>query len=219
MWHNRQFYLNCGWYWARNVAKPSVSSHSPDSSIKLWGRCTTQTQTSEVRWAACFSDHWVVTSMFASVTPERSWHRQLKKISNGGQLTLYWSYKPHLHFIPTWKFLKILYVSFKGYFWQKLKFLMSVLGLNSNDRKSTRDKANISNPKVNRVCAPLRAYRTSADCVQIWLGPSIPYIPLGVYHTGGFNAMWRCHKPLAKQCWLCLLTHTCVNRPRYPLIQ
>ena len=63
------------------------------------------------------------------------------------------------------------------------------MGLNSKDRKSTRDKANISNPKVNRGCAPLTANRTSADCVQISLGPSIPYIPLGVYHTGRFNAM------------------------------
>ena len=51
------------------------------------------------------------------------------------------------------------------------------------------DNANISNPKVNRGCAPLTANRTSADCVQISLGPSIPYIPLGVYHTGRFNAM------------------------------
>ena len=66
---------------------------------------------------------------------------------------------------------------------------MSVLGLNSQHRKSTRDKANIRNPKVNRGCAPLTANRTSADCMQISLGPSIPYIPRGVYHTGGFNAM------------------------------
>ena len=69
------------------------------------------------------------------------------------------------------------------------KILMSVLGLNSKDRKSTRDKVNISDPKVNRGCAPLTANRISADCVQISLGPSIPYIPLGVYHTGGFNAL------------------------------
>ena len=66
---------------------------------------------------------------------------------------------------------------------------MSVLGLNSKDRKSTRDKANISFPKVNRGCAPLTANGTPEDCVQIALGPSIPYIPLGVYHTGEFNAM------------------------------
>ena len=31
----------------------------------------------------------------------------------------YWSYKPHSNFKPTWNFLKILYVSFKWYFWQK----------------------------------------------------------------------------------------------------
>ena len=66
---------------------------------------------------------------------------------------------------------------------------MSLLGLNSKDRKFTRDKANISNPKVNRGRAPLTANRISADCVQISLGPSIPYIPLEVYHTGGFNTM------------------------------
>ena len=71
----------------------------------------------------------------------------------------------------------------------KIKNLEKVLGLNSKDRKSTRDKANISNPKVNRGCAPLTANCTSADCVQISLGPSIPYIPLGVYRTGRFNAM------------------------------
>ena len=62
-------------------------------------------------------------------------------------------------------------------------------GKDSKDGKSTRDKAHISNPKVNRGCAPLTANHTSADCVQISLGPSIPYIPLGVYHTGGFKAM------------------------------
>ena len=57
------------------------------------------------------------------------------------------------------------------------------------ERKSTKDKANISNPKVNRG-APLTTKRTLADCVQISLGPSIPHIPLGVYHTGVFNAMY-----------------------------
>ena len=66
---------------------------------------------------------------------------------------------------------------------------MLVLGLHSKDRKSARDKVNRSNPKVNRGCPPLTANRTSADCVQISLGPPKQYIPLRVYHTGGFNAM------------------------------
>ena len=144
-----------------------------------------------MRWAARFSGHWMVTSMFSWVTPKRPSHRQLKKTSNGicPQLNQYWSYKPHSNFKPTWKFFKILYVSFKWYFWQKQEILMSVLGLNSKDRKSTTEKANRSNPKVNRGCAALIANNISADCVQISLGPLIPYIPLGVYHTGGFNAM------------------------------
>ena len=63
-----------------------------------------------------------------------------------------------------------------------------VMGLHSKDRKSTRDKANISNPKVTRGCPPL-----TADCVQNSLGHSIQYIPLRVYHTGGFNAMNECY--------------------------
>ena len=89
---------------------------------------------------------------------------------------------------------QILCVSFKWYFWQKQKISMLVLGLHSKDRKSTRDKAIISNPKVNRGCPPLTANRSSADCVQISLGPSIKHITLRVYPTGGgvgFNTMPR----------------------------
>ena len=66
---------------------------------------------------------------------------------------------------------------------------MLVLGAHNKDRKSTKDKANIGNPKVNRGCPPLTANRISADCVENSLGPSVQYIPLGVYHTGSFNAM------------------------------
>ena len=73
---------------------------------------------------------------------------------------------------------------------------MSVLELHSKDRKPVRDKANISNPKVNRGCAQLTANRSSADCVQISFEPSIPYIPLGVYHIGGFNAMITIRKDM-----------------------
>ena len=66
---------------------------------------------------------------------------------------------------------------------------MLVLGLHSEDRKSTKDKANINNPKVNRGCPLLTANRISRDCVQISLGPAIHNIPLRVYRNGGFNAM------------------------------
>ena len=67
---------------------------------------------------------------------------------------------------------------------------MLVLGLHSKDRTSTKDKANIRNPKVNRGCPLLTANCTSADCVQISFGPPIQYIALRVYHIGGFNAMY-----------------------------
>ena len=69
------------------------------------------------------------------------------------------------------------------------KIWMMVLGLHSKDRKSTRDKAYIGNPKVNKGCPPLTANRTSAHRVQISLGPSMQCIQLRVYHTGSFNAM------------------------------
>ena len=85
----------------------------------------------------------------------------------------------------------------------KKKILMSVLGLNSNDRKSTGEKANINNPKVNRCCAPLTANRISVDCVQISPGPSIPYTPPGLYHTGRFNAISHATDTVVtKKCFL-----------------
>ena len=67
--------------------------------------------------------------------------------------------------------------------------MISVLGRHSKDKKSTQDKSNMGNPKLNSGCPPLTANRTSAGCDENSLWPSIQYIPLGVYHTGGFNAM------------------------------
>ena len=83
--------------------------------------------------------------------------------------------------------LKILCVSFKWRCWQKISMLL--LGLDSKDRKSTGDKANICYPKVNRGCPPLTVNCASPDCVDILLGPSKQYIPWRVFHTGCFNAM------------------------------
>ena len=58
-------------------------------------------------------------------------------------------------------------------------------------RKNSGDKANIGNPEVNIGCPPLTANRISTDCDQNSPGPSIHYIPLGVYHARGFNVMHR----------------------------
>ena len=178
------------WNGSSNVAKSNdlnnvANMHSAASSNELLHLLTRQTQTREVRWGARSSGHWVVTSMFAQVSPKRTSYRQLKKTSNGrsSQLNQYLSYKPHSNFQPTWLF-KILCVLFKWYFWQKIKKIsMLVLGLHSKDRESTKDKASISSPKVNRGCPPLTVNRISADCVQISLEPQMKYIPLRVYHT------------------------------------
>ena len=67
---------------------------------------------------------------------------------------------------------------------------MLLLGPHRKDMKHSRDKANMDNPKVNRGCPPLTANRTSTDCDQNSPEPSIQYIPLGVYHTGGLNTMF-----------------------------
>ena len=76
----------------------------------------------------------------------------------------------------------------------KIKISMSVLGIQREDRKSTRVKANIGNPKVNRGCPPLTANHNSVDCLENSFGLSIQNIPRGVYHTGDFNAMlWSCY--------------------------
>ena len=56
-----------------------------------------------------------------------------------------------------------MYVSFKWYFWQKWKISILRLGLQSKDRKSTRDKANINNPKVNSANCTSHIGRLSAD--------------------------------------------------------
>ena len=100
---------------------PWLLIHSVASSNELLDLHTTQTQASEVRRGACFSGHWMTTSIFAEVTPKSTSQRQLQKISNGrsSQLNQYLSYEPHANFKPTWIFFKILCVSFEWYFSQK----------------------------------------------------------------------------------------------------
>ena len=113
------------------------------------------------------------------------------KTSNGRsfQLNQYLSYKPHSSVKPTCIFL-ILYVWPSNDALDKnIRKWILALGPHSKDRKSTMDIANIDNPKVNRDSPPLTANITSADFVENSLGPSVQYIPLGIYHTGGFYAM------------------------------
>ena len=81
---------------------------------------------------------------------------------------------------------------------------MLVLGPRGNDRKYTTDKANISNPKVNRGSPLLTTNRTSADREENTPAPLVQYIPLGVYHTGGFNVMNYIHSGI----WD-VISHSC----------
>ena len=82
-----------------------VAFHSADSFIKLSDLHSTQTQTSEVRWAACFGDHW---ACLHKKLPRGHETGNQKKASNGriSQLNQYWSYKPHSNFKPTWIFFE-----------------------------------------------------------------------------------------------------------------
>ena len=70
------------------------------------------------------------------------------------------------------------------------KKYMLELGPYRKDRKSTWDKTSMGDIKVNRGCTPFTANRTLADCVENYRWLSVQYIPLGLYHTGDFNAMY-----------------------------
>ena len=75
--------------------------------------------------------------------------------------------------------------------WTLIIIFMLVLG-SSPDRKSSRDKANISNPKANWGCPPSTVNRTSAEFLQNSRGHPSRHILLGHSHTGRFNAMMEC---------------------------
>ena len=98
------------------------------------------------------------------------------------------AYKPHPWFNPKWIFWRFL-VSPNDIL--DIKKIMLVLVHHGKDRMFSRDRASISNPKLN-ICFPsLTDNSATTDCMEITLGPSIQHIPLGFYHTGGFNAIWN----------------------------
>ena len=151
----------------------------------------------QVRWGGVHASvvtEWSLACLHKLLPTEHQ--RQQKKTSNGrsSQISQYFPYKPHSNFKPTYFVLRFCVCPSNDTFDKNKKISMLVLGVQNNYRKSTDDKANISNPKVNRGCPPLTGNRTSADCVHISLGPSIQYILLRVYRTGGFNAKYtRCY--------------------------
>ena len=61
-------------------------------------------------------------------------------------------------------------------------------GAPQQDMKSTRDKTNIGNPKVNRLSPTHSQTHLSRLSVKFTWTFSTMYSP-GVYHTEGFNAM------------------------------
>ena len=68
---------------------------------------------------------------------------------------------------------------------------MLVLGSSLNDRKSSRNKADMGNPKANRGCTPSTMNCSSAECGQNSRGPQSRHIEWVHCHTGRFNAMMR----------------------------
>ena len=98
-----------------------------------------------------------------------------------------------------------------------------VQGLHTKNRKYTRDIANIGNPKVNKGCSQLTVNRNSADCDENSLGPSIQYIPLSVYQTGGFNAMYAANdltktknNILSRCACVLIYSYSAMNKPYIP---
>ena len=100
--------------------------------------------------------------MFGKVTPRSTSNRQLKKTSNGRsvQFNRYLSYRSHSNFKPTWIFWRFCLCPSNYTFDKNKKISMLVLELHSKDRTSTKDKANIGNPKVNRGCPPTASQQT-----------------------------------------------------------
>ena len=110
---------------------------------------------------------------------------------------LHWSLSGHQHVCTSYSQEAITQATKENLKWKAFT-TYSILVVQSpfkfwTDMKCFADFVCVCNPKVNRGCAPLTANHVSADCVQISLGPSIPYIPLGVYHTGGFNTVPKDH--------------------------
>ena len=68
-------------------------------------------------------------------------------------------------------------------------FFMWVLGSSLNDRKSSKDKSDIGNSKANIGWSQSIVNHTSAECVQISLGPSPRHIVIEHHLTGRVNVM------------------------------
>ena len=67
---------------------------------------------------------------------------------------------------------------------------MLVLGPNDTDRKYYRKKT-YTQAQGKQKLSPLTANRILVDCAENIPGRSVHHIPLGVYHTGGLNALIR----------------------------
>ena len=78
-----------------------------------------------------------------------------------------------------WRYM--IYMIFK---W----FYMLVPGSSSNDKKSSREKANIGYSKANRTCPPSTAIYTSPVCMENSSGPP-PHHVYGLPQTGSSIAM------------------------------
>ena len=81
------------------------------------------------------------------------------------------------------------FIDFDGDIQMMLRTIMIFFMLALNDRKSSRGRANIVNPKTNKGCPPFTVNHTSAQYVENSRGPSPGYIQMGHPHTGICNAM------------------------------
>ena len=107
-----------------------------------------------LQWSLSGHQHVCISNSQEAITHPHT-HTQLRKTSNVrcSQINQYWSYKPHSNFKPTWMFFKILYVSFKWYFWQKLIISMLVWGFTAKTRCLVRLSPTHSQPHLSRLCA------------------------------------------------------------------
>ena len=82
-------------------------------------------------------------------------------------------------------------MSFKWYFWHNQRKSMLVLGPHGKDRKFSRGKANIVNPKVNSGCPPLTVNRIPTDCVKKYTWTNSTTCSTGGLPYWGFAHLWN----------------------------
>ena len=85
-------------------------------------------------------------------------------------------------------------------------FFMLVLGSPFNDRKSSRDKASVSNPKANRLSSTHRKPHFSSVCAKLTRNSHLAILRWGTLILGG-STLWQRWLSFAYSCCFHVCAH------------